>query len=420
MSEHVLNAKCDPHGRVVVSAQHGLHVSGWERDEISVAASGEQPPQLREEADHIVLTCKHDSRVRVPRHAQLEVPEVGGKAEVKALRGPLVVHKSGSNLTLRDLAGATLQVVQGNLEAEDVAGSLEIQAVYGNASLRGVSGPITIQDQVNGNLTLADCGEIQARALGNISLWAHPEPGQRTSLHAGGNLVCRLPAQASAALALASESRTITVDIGQGPAAIPGREHSLTLGTGQAELSLAAGGRLDLVSTEGIERTSPGAAGVAGLSEELAQQINRQMDQLGAQLNQQLSDLTEAADPQALPPDELDIILDQARATSQKAALLAQEKAQRAAQRAHDQLERKLEKARRKAQQKVKAAHKQANRSGRSWRVRGRRTPGSRSGAPASPVSDEERALILQMLEQGQINVEQADQLLSALEGKGG
>jgi hypothetical protein len=39
---------------------------------------------------------------------------------------------------------------------------------------------------------------------------------------------------------------------------------------------------------------------------------------------------------------------------------------------------------------------------------------------PAEPVSDEERMLILRMLEQGKISVADAEQLLAALEGKRG
>ena len=40
------------------------------------------------------------------------------------------------------------------------------------------------------------------------------------------------------------------------------------------------------------------------------------------------------------------------------------------------------------------------------------------TGAASDPVSEEERLMILQMLEQGNISLEEAEQLLAALEGK--
>jgi hypothetical protein len=43
----------------------------------------------------------------------------------------------------------------------------------------------------------------------------------------------------------------------------------------------------------------------------------------------------------------------------------------------------------------------------------------SQAEAAYEPVGDEERLIILQMLEQKQITVDQAEQLLAALEGQG-
>ena len=45
-------------------------------------------------------------------------------------------------------------------------------------------------------------------------------------------------------------------------------------------------------------------------------------------------------------------------------------------------------------------------------------TPVGTQGPPKEAVSDEERLAILRMLEQKKITLEQAEQLLSALEGK--
>jgi hypothetical protein len=83
---------------------------------------------------------------------------------------------------------------------------------------------------------------------------------------------------------------------------------------------------------------------------------------------------------------------------------------------AHEKMQRKLEAARRRAERKARAAERAA-------RDRRRRPESYKYSPPKSvpaqePVSDEERLMILEMLEQGKISIDEAEQLLSALEGK--
>ncbi len=76
-------------------------------------------------------------------------------------------------------------------------------------------------------------------------------------------------------------------------------------------------------------------------------------------------------------------------------------------------MQRKLEAAQRRAERKARAAERAA-------RDRRRRPepPEGPIKPRSEPVSDEERMMILQMLEQGKVTPEEAEQLLAALEGK--
>jgi vacuolar-type H+-ATPase subunit H len=92
-------------------------------------------------------------------------------------------------------------------------------------------------------------------------------------------------------------------------------------------------------------------------------------------------------------------------------------KAHTAAQRAQEKLERKLRKARQDARRKARAAARRSREKGQNWLYQ---RPTKTPGPEGEKVSEEERLLILQMLESGKITVEQADQLLAALEGGDG
>ncbi|MGE5222970.1 MAG: SHOCT-like domain-containing protein, partial [Omnitrophica WOR_2 bacterium] len=69
-----------------------------------------------------------------------------------------------------------------------------------------------------------------------------------------------------------------------------------------------------------------------------------------------------------------------------------------------------------KAEQKARFAERHSQ--GREKRTWGFEWPASRPEAAAEPVSEDERMLILKMLEEKKISAEEAEQLLSALEGK--
>jgi hypothetical protein len=78
-------------------------------------------------------------------------------------------------------------------------------------------------------------------------------------------------------------------------------------------------------------------------------------------------------------------------------------------------MERKLEAARRRAEMKARAAERAA----RDRRKRAEPSDWSpTSKTQFEPVSEGERLMILQLLEQGKINTDEAEQLLAALEGK--
>jgi hypothetical protein len=83
-------------------------------------------------------------------------------------------------------------------------------------------------------------------------------------------------------------------------------------------------------------------------------------------------------------------------------------------------LDLKVAAAQRKADRKARAAAARAARKERQSRgERGYTIMPPPPSKPVDPVSEEERMMILQMLQDKKISVEQAEKLLAALEGRG-
>ena len=109
---------------------------------------------------------------------------------------------------------------------------------------------------------------------------------------------------------------------------------------------------------------------------------------------------------------------DRLKAAKERAA----QRAEAASLRAQAKMERKVAAAQRKAERKARAA---AAREARRERKRAGRTghevvitPPPLRSQPKEPVSEEERMMILQMLQDQKISVDQAEQLLAALDGR--
>ena len=144
---------------------------------------------------------------------------------------------------------------------------------------------------------------------------------------------------------------------------------------------------------------------------QLYQKIEAQMQAMTRQINEQMELLTQRFSGAGMSPEEIERIMAQARQVSERETTRAQEKMRRA----QEKLERKLEAAQR---QREKAADRRTRGAGRqSWSFDWPSPPPA-PAPPKEPVSDEERLMILRMLEQKKITLEEAEQLLAALEDK--
>jgi dsDNA-specific endonuclease/ATPase MutS2 len=146
------------------------------------------------------------------------------------------------------------------------------------------------------------------------------------------------------------------------------------------------------------------------------------MEMLESQLEAQLSNLTLKLGAIGLSAEDQERIAQRARQDSERTAERIQEKMRRV----QEKLDRKMAETQRRAEQKARAAQHRAAAAQRRAHSLGRHswnfswpTPPVPPEAPGESVSDEERVMILRMLEQKKITPEQADQLLTALEGKG-
>jgi hypothetical protein len=416
MSKQTIPTSMAP--EVIIEQVHGeLQVRGWDRPEVVVSANNDDL-SLEEQDDTLRLSCQGSCDVRLPHGATLQIGRAHGNTAIKNLHDRVDIDEVDGSLNLREVAGVQIERVHGELYIRSASDDLRAGKIDGNASIRDLRADC-ILEQVDGNMDLHDVeGRIQVQASGNARLRLSQMSGDEYQVRADGNLHCHIPSDASCKLNLSSDSELIRLRLPEVSQTYQQAQYELSIGGGAAMVSLSAGGSLYLFSDQGSWSTREDLdVDFEGLSEEFNQQIAQQiegqiqsqMDQMTRQLNEQMAHLSDQINRAGLSQQEAERIVEQALAASERETSRAQEKLRRA----QEKLERKLEANRLRTQAAADRRTRAYNRGSWSFNI-----PAPPSPTAEPHVSDEERLIILRMLEQKKISPAEADQLLAALEGK--
>jgi hypothetical protein len=405
-----------PH--ITLKVDGNLQIKGSDESEIVAKSDSVDNLSMDQNGDNISVIGQANCSFRVPRASVILIESCNGNVSVKALEGSLNIQKVHGDLLLRNVGAAHIERVSGNLFAKHVDGDFNLQVVEGNADVRDIQGDFVVTGGIQGNLSLDEVdGNASVRSDGNISLRLDPLPGQTYEFRADGNVLCRLPPDVSAIVkierAAKAKIRAGNVNLSEGEE-FP---YQVTLGDGDASLIFSADGNVDLVGQapdwempEGFDASY--AKYFEGMTEDIGvqieNQVSAQMEMIESQLNAQLENLSETLSSVGLSTEQAR----RAQDAGARAAARAREKMQRA----QEKIRRKIEFAQRRADQHARFAEKRTQpRERRTW---GFEWPGTKPEVGGESVTDEERIMILKMLEQKKITPEEADQLLSALEGK--
>jgi gas vesicle protein len=413
-----------PSPKVIVAEVNGdLNIKGQDLNEIIVKTTSSEKVELSKDNDQITIVSPQDCTIYVPHHASVTINNAHRNCSIKSLDGELEINNVGRELILRDVGTTRVNNIGLDLSAKRVRGDLTVINAGRGAIVRDIDGQLVLES-VGAHLNIKDTsGSITASVGGHADVYLAPVPWQTYVIQAGGTINCRLMEDASAKVEINSAAQLIQINIPEHSKTIRETTYSLEIGEGGPTITLNAGGPVELRSrSSGWESfgafSTESAASVEEL-ENLAEIIN-------TQVTSQIDTIT----------NEIDVITDQllsghlAGISEEKRRRIndrirqAQERAQRAGERARQRLEKKMEAARMRQEHfaqtgappppppRPPAPSSPAQRF--VWPV----TSSATQEASIETASDEERLMILKMLEEKKITAEEAEQLLAALEGR--
>lgn len=375
-----------------------LRVSTWQENEI--LAQCDTAIDVAEEGQTITLTCKGDCALTLPEALGFRFDEVRGDAHIVKIRAGIEGNKVQGDLLLASTGTCSIGAVGGDAAANNGAGDLQLGAVGGDLSVDTLTGNLSAA--VGGDLRVSSAtGGITANTGGSARLEYSSVSHGAYAVQAGGNIDCRLPGDADVTVNLQYGGSLRTSDPFR-PKSGPGHLARYVLGNGQAVMNLMAGG--DIILRGGSEHPNADPAertAAEDIGREFADQMEDAMRQVAGNLESQLAAMARELDAQLGGIPNGDAIAARVHEQMQKVIARAEAKVEKAARRAEKRAVRARE----------HAAKARSHGAGVSWsaarpqRVR-----------KVATVSDEERMAVLRMVADGKLSVDEAEQLLAAME----
>lgn len=340
-------------------------LAGWEGDDILLKDDDDEI-RVSQDADQVNLSCGGDLSLRVPKAASIFINKIGGDASIRGVMGGIELNEIGGDLSIRDVNSVAINTVHADFSLRGAKGHLSIKNANSDVSIRDVDGNVTL-DSVADDLALRDArGNISANVAEDVVMYLNPQAGNVYSVTAGDDILLVMPPKAGATLTLNADQ--INVDWQGVEADEDSASRVVTLGDGSATVTLNAGGDIRVSNQSDAGESAQDFGNFAGIGMDwsgFGERISRRVEQ--------------------------------------------------AAQR----VQRKVEEAARRIESKTREVERRSRRShdseiGRwNWDFSPKGVP----MPPNPPVSEEERLVILKMLQEKKITAEEAEKLLSALEG---
>jgi len=406
MAQHTISIE-DISQLVITNVGGSLYLTGWNREEIRVKDPSEQD-SINKEKGNVQISFPNDGIVHLPHHLPVLIESVGKDVVIKGIGSPLQISSVGGDLTLSDVSPTTVQSVGGDVFAKRIQGDLVIENVGKDCLVDNVKGQLSLQ-HVGKDIQIEKvAGGIEALAGGDGQINFSPVPWQAYQINTGGDLSVALPEDSNADLTIKSSKEDITLSLGDIDEKVQEGELIKQVGEGGPAIMLTAGGKV-FVSSDMYSWLSPLRMNAEELgniaidfSDQTAEQLKDHLSHVEEDLRETFSNLGDSLDSIGLSEETLK----QIKIQIEESGLLTAQKAELAAIKAQARIEKSIAKAQLKA--------RDLKRKTREFDL----GKFLETQTEKKSVSDGERILILNMLQEKKISPEEADDLLKALEGK--
>ena len=360
--------------RVIIKCSTDLSVEGNDSSTLVVVVDQSDCLRMKEENGVFRIVADADCRIFLPGSVTVTIEKVGGDCNIENLHGRVVVGKIGGDLNLKKVDGASVESIGGDCRIMEAAGAIELARVGDTLIAENLQS--ILAGSVGADVRLVDIqGKAEVTAGDEVELQFSQPNLPEIRARAGSDIKLYVSKEANAQLELSSGGEEINIHAGGQDVEVEQRAFSLPLGSGGARVELIAGD--SILVTDGEKPDWDDKAGDWGAEHwknfgfDIANKVKESMRSASESMNQAW---------------------------------------------------REAERASREAGKQVEHAFRDLDERGFGFGRSGKVVGFSMGGDKSSPsnakagTSDEERMLVLKMLQDKKISVEEAEKLLNALD----
>lgn len=371
--------------KIDLSTKKNLYIRSWDKDDIEIRYKKGYLLDETLDGSSLSIISKSNLLVSLPVTVEVRVVKTDGNCVFSGKFGHVLAEKIGGNFELEAAKSLSVESVGGNCLIGKTDEKLKLENVAGNVKVQSNGESIELGN-IGGNLTaVGEKMNLHARSGGNIKLKSNRFVGETNELSAGGNVKIALTQSPDLTLH-AKCGGLLKIDIAGEIEKGLSRSFKKVYGEGTTNLEVKAGGNIRISDAEDFEIDDP----------KFRQYDDTRWDELDRDIETR-GDLSSGFDFTSIMEMDRDIssqINDKVREMEDKFRY-DEEKMQRAQEKIH------------------KAMDKMNQKIGFTGFSEGTQTVKSVS---KPSISEEERMMVLKMLQEKKITAEEADRLLKALE----
>jgi hypothetical protein len=229
--------------RVTVKCSADLFVEGNEESTLVVIVDQSDSLRMREENGVYRIVADTDCRIILPATTMVTIEKTGGDAQLRNLKSRVVVGKIGGDLKMDSINDASVESIGGDCHIYSATGAVELARIGG--SLKADGGQSIIAGAVGGEARLLNFTDrIEVSAGDEVDIQISQVNVPEIRVRAGSDIDLYLPENANCQLDLKSGGEEIKVHANGQEVDLEGREFSVPLGSGGLAVVLNAGDKI--------------------------------------------------------------------------------------------------------------------------------------------------------------------------------
>jgi len=229
--------------KLVVRTNADVFIEGNDQPQLTAIVDDGDSFRMQDEGGAITVHARSDAKLQIPATVNLVIERASGDASIMGMRGPVSVQKVGGDLHFQGLNSISVDSVGGDCIFKEISGKVVISHIGGD--LDGFKVSEIGVDSVGGDVELSAAqGPVRLAAGGDVHLQLAKAQADETHVRAGGDIHLVVLETAQANLQLQSKDEKISVQACGQHLDVQTKNYALPLGEGGSVVELSAGGAI--------------------------------------------------------------------------------------------------------------------------------------------------------------------------------